>query len=184
MRIPSLGIIKADNMTKNLQDLLDLPDVVAITEESEEVLLTRDELMVEATEIVNALTTSEKIDASLTTVTGLIEHDSNMDGIADKALKTYVDLCSLGLNIADPHVGKIYEVAAQMLKIALEAKDSKTKRKLDMIDLQIRKFRADKLAVQDGSEVNTGHTAEFDRNELLRHLVSTKVPIEEKSDEK
>lgn len=172
-------------MTKKLQDLLGLPDVTETEEDQDnEQLLTREELMVEAAEVVNALTTTEKVDAALTMVTGLSEHDENMDDIATKALKTYADLCSLGLNIADPHTGKVYEVAGQMLKIALEAKDSKTKRKLDIIDLQIRKMRVDKVAIQDGSDASTRQTAEFDRNELLAHIVSTQEGESEKTDEK
>lgn len=175
-------------MTKKLQDLLDLPSINDIDDGIEENSspITREELMVEATEIVSALTVSEKIDAGLSTVSGLEEHDKNMDDIANKAMKTYEELCSLGLNIADPHTGKIYEVAAQMLKVALEARDSKIKRKLDRIDLQIRKMRVDKVPNADGSENDRPQSVQFDRNELLRHITSTKevsetteIPTEE-----
>lgn len=162
-------------MTKKLQDLLDLPDIEDLDDvEESSPPITREELMVEATELVSALTVSEKIDAALITVSGLEEHDGNMDDIAERALKTYEALCSLGLNIADPHTGKIYEVAGQMLKVALEAKDSKIKRKLDMIELQIRKMRVDKVPNADGSGGDNPPGVQFDRNELLKHITSTK----------
>lgn len=176
------------DMSKKLQDLLNLPDPCEKPEEIPEKTpeYTREELMVEAAEIMTALTTSEKVDAALSTVTGLREHDADMDDISAKALKTYEDLCSLGLNIADPHTGKIYEVASQMLSIALTARDAKMKRKLEMVDLQIRKLRVDKVVTQDGSEASTTHSAEFDRNELLASITQTMESntADKKGDEK
>lgn len=173
-------------MSKKLQDLLNLPKSGETSEETSEEAAeyTREELMLEATEIMTALTTSEKVDAALSTVTGLQEHDANMDEISAKALKTYSDLCALGLNMPDPHTGKIYEVAATMLSIALTARDAKMKRKLEMIDLQIRKIRVDKVVTQEGSEASAPRGVEFDRNELLAHIVSTQEDANEKGEEK
>ena len=71
------------------------------------------------------------------------------------------------------HIGKIYEVAGQMLKTALEAKEAKVQKKLKIIELQIKKMRVDQ---QDENGVGSGNNdaPEFDRNELLKHIVDSR----------
>lgn len=140
---------------------------------------TRDEIIQETGEILNALTISEKVDMSLPSVSGLQDHAKEMDEIATKALETYKDLCDMGLNVADAHAGKVYEVAAQMLKTALDARDAKVSKKLKMIELQIKKLRVDKYADESG---NAGHTGvEFDRNEILKLFQQQTQPPEEET---
>ena len=141
---------------------------------------TKEELMVEAKEIYTSLTTAEKVDYALPTVVGLDTHDSEMDDIADKAVKTFEDLIALGGNVPDMHAGKIYEVAGQMLKTALEAKNAKAERKLKMIELQLKKVRAEQIDIDQGNgDRRMANGGEFDRNELLKYIVSSKS---EKSD--
>jgi len=132
--------------------------------------LSEDELFEESTEIINALTAAEKIDHALSTVSGLSEHDKEMDAVAKKAIRSYKDLCDLGLNVQDSHAGRIYEVAATMLKTALEAKDAKVTRKLKTIELQLKKAKLDqdKNSKHDADSDASGN--EFDRNELLEYM--------------
>jgi len=140
----------------------------------------KEQLMVEAREIYSALTTAEKVDYALPTVVGLDDHDNDMDDIATKAVKTFNDLIALGGNVPDMHAGKIYEVAGMMLKTALEAKNAKAERKLKMIDLQLKKVRAEQVDIDQGNGDRRNSTGgEFDRNELLKYIVSSKT---EKSD--
>lgn len=132
--------------------------------------------LIEATEeIMSSLTTTEKVDIALPTVTGLDMHDTEMDAIAQKAISTYEDLMTLGSNVPDMHAGKIFEVAGQMLKTALEAKNSKAEKKLRMIELQLKKIRAEQIDFEQGNGGRgTPSGGEFDRNELLKYLVSSK----------
>ena len=166
-------------VTRPMEDFFNLP--AAKIQQAEVVIdpaKAREDLMVEASQIYSALTTAEKIAYSLPTVTGLDMHDSEMDDISEKAIKTFQDLVNLGGNVPDMHAGKIYEVAGQMLKTALEAKNSKAERKLKMIDLQIKKAKLElDSGESDGSKSNSA--GEFDRNELLKFIVSNKS---EKSD--
>jgi len=155
---------------KPMEDFFNLEPEV-----EEEPVKTREELMVEAKEIYSSLTTAEKVDMALTAVTGLDSHDGEMDTIAGKAMKTFEDLISLGGNVPDMHAGKIYEVAGQMLKTALEAKNAKAERKLKMIDLQLKKVRAEQIDLDQGNgERKNPAGQEFDRNELLKYIVSSK----------
>jgi hypothetical protein len=166
-------------MTKKMEEFFNLPTIEPEVEE-EPPAKTKEQIMVEAREIYSALTTAEKIDYALPTVVGLDMHDSEMDAIASKAVKTFEDLISLGGNVPDIHAGKIYEVAGQMLKTALEAKNAKAEKKLRMIELQLKKVRAEQIDLDQGNGERKGSNGgEFDRNELLKYIVSNKT---EKSD--
>ena len=161
--------------TRKMEDFFNLPPASADEEDTEIVpTKTKEELMIEANQIYSALSTAEKIDYSLPTVVGLDSHDGEMDAIAAKAVKTFEDLVNLGGNVPDMHAGKIYEVAGQMLKTALEAKNAKAERKLKMIDLQIKKA---KLELDMGNGDGAGNSpsgGEFDRNDLLKYIVQAK----------
>lgn len=137
--------------------------------------------MVEAKEIYSSLSTAEKVDFALPTVVGLDAHDDDMDSIATKAIRTFEDLISLGSNVPDMHAGKIYEVAGQMLKTALEAKNAKADKKLRMIELQLKKVRAEQIDLDQGNgERRSATGVEFDRNDLLKHIVSSKIENSDK----
>jgi len=162
-------------MTKKMEEFFNLPTSDEPVVEEELPSKTREELMVEAREIYSSLTTAEKVDFALPTVVGLDMHDSEMDSIAAKAVKTFEDLIVLGGNVPDLHAGKIYEVAGQMLKTALEAKNAKAERKLKMIDLQLKKVRSEQIDLDQGNgERRHANGGEFDRNELLKYIVSAK----------
>jgi hypothetical protein len=168
-------------MTKSLEEFFNLPPTVATAVIDDLPQKSKEQLMVEAREIYSALTTAERVDLALPTVTGLEMHDSEMDDIAKRAIDKFEDLCVLGGNVPDLHAGKIYEVAGQMLKTALEAKNAKAERKLKMIDLQLKKVRAEQIDIDQGNgdRKNAGG-GEFDRNELLKYIVSNKTQSSDK----
>jgi len=154
----------------SLEDFFNLPSATDIVGEDTTTLSkTKKELFKEAKEIYNAISTVEKIDIALPVIRDLSEHDSEMDDIAKKAIKSFEDLTQLGLNVPDLHAGKIFEVAGQMLKTAMDAKDAKIQRKLRMIELQIKKARLEQLDPQ--SAPGSSNSGEFDRNEILKHIV-------------
>jgi hypothetical protein len=163
-----------------MEEFFNLPPVEELVDE-ELPVKTKEQLMVEAREIYTSLTTAEKVDHALPTVIGLDMHDSEMDTIAYKAVKTFDDLIALGGNVPDIHAGKIYEVAGQMLKTALEAKNAKAEKKLRMIELQLKKVRAEQIDIDQGNgnrKLSGG--GEFDRNELLKYIVSSKSETSDK----
>lgn len=163
-------------MTKKLEDFFGLPSS-KVEVEDELPTRSKEEMMVEAMQISSALSTAEKVDFALPPVIGLDAHDNEMDDIARKAVATFNDLIALGGNVPDMHAGKIYEVAGQMLKTALDAKNSKADKKLKMIELQLKKVRAEQIDFDLGQGPLKGpQGGEFDRNELLKYLVSSKKP--------
>jgi hypothetical protein len=169
-------------MTKSLEETFNLPplktalkdaqvDVVeiehqSIAEELEDI--SPDDT--EPTKVLKAITVAEKIDHALTKVDQLDESDNEMDHIASEALDAYAELKDLAMNMSDAHSGRMMEVAAQMLRTSLDAKNSKIDRKLKTIDLQLKKMRLDRLAGNTSGGDDSPQGIEFDRNELLKHL--------------
>ena len=159
-------------MTKKLEEEFGLPPLEDVLPEVQE-NANEEAFNAVATmdEVHEAISISEKIDNALAEVRGMEVHDSEMDAIAVEAMLSYQQLMSLGMNMTDMAAGQVFNNAANMLKIALEAKDSKVSRKLKQVDLMLKKARVDqtakKLGDSDAEEINSNT---FDRNELLKML--------------
>ena len=91
-----------------------------------------------------------------------------MENIAERALDSYEELMSLGMNVQDAHAGRIFETAGKMLQIAMDSKNAKVDKKLRMIDLQIKKMRLDAMEGTNSSSNDSGTV--MDRNQLLQFL--------------
>lgn len=168
-------------MTKSLEETFNLPPLKEALKEEEENSVEHHSIAeeledispddTEPTKVLKALTVAEKIDHALTKVDELDEADTEMDEIAAEALDAYAELKDLAMNMSDAHSGRMMEVAAQMLRTSLDAKNSKIDRKLKTIDLQLKKMRMDRLAGNStGGGDDSPQGIEFDRNELLKHL--------------
>ena len=128
----------------------------------------------DATPILKAITTAEKIDRALPQVTGLDAEDKDMDTYANEAMKSYQDLMNLGMNVEVRHSGKLFEVASTMLKNAVDAKNAKLEKKLRMVELQLKKQRVDqmnKTSDSSGDIVEGEGYVVGDRNELLKQIL-------------
>ena len=168
-------------MTKKLEETFNIsPAEEEPVEEVEEETPTIEE----STELTNILyselKTTEKIDSALPLVQDLNQHDKEMDDIHQKALDAFNDLVKLGMNV-EVHAGaKLLETANQMLKTAMEAKDSKVDRKLKMINLQLQKAKLDhnvKKSLPEGSELESDGAITIDRNELLKRIDNAQKDI-------
>lgn len=91
--------------------------------------------------LMERLSSMEKVELALEKVGELDEMDEELDSISTEALQSYSELFERAGTFADSHAGKIYEVSAQLLKIALDAKDSKLDRKLRTIEMQLKKAK-------------------------------------------
>jgi len=128
----------------------------------------------DATPILKAITTAEKIDRALPQVTGLDAEDKDMDTYATEAMKSYQDLMNLGMNVEVRHSGKLFEVASAMLKNAVEAKNAKLEKKLRMVELQLKKQRVDQMNNKGDSSADIVEGEGYvvgDRNELLKQIL-------------
>ena len=149
-------------MTRKLEEEFNLPSMEDLADGAATEQVTHHVQTVE-----EALSVSEKINNALAEVRGMEVHDSEMDDIAVQAVESYEQLMSLGMNMTDMAAGPVFSNAAAMLKIALEAKDSKVSRKLKQIDLMIKKANLDARTAKDDDATEATATL-LDRNELMR----------------
>ena len=149
-------------MTKKLEEEFNLPPLVVALGAAQPVQTENPIATIQTVE--DAITISEKINMALSEVRGMEAHDGEMDDIARQAIDSYTQLMALGMNMTDMAAGPVFNNAAQMLKIALEAKDSKVTRKLKQVDLMLKKARLDKANGVSPEE----SSSQFDRNELLK----------------
>lgn len=152
-------------MTRRLEEEFNLPPMVDLNNEPAD----KETAIATVQSVEDALSISEKINSALAEVRGMEAHDGEMDDIAKEAIDSYQQLMTLGMNMTDMAAGPVFANAANMLKIALEAKDSKVTRKLKQIDLMLKKARLDqqteKSSTNEAEEISA---TVFDRNELLK----------------
>lgn len=154
-------------MTRKLEDEFNLPHLDEMSE-NKSLPPTPEVFKQEMVSVEDAISNSEKINMALAEVRGMEVHDGEMDDIAAQAIDSYQQLMSLGMNMTDMAAGPVFANAANMLKIALEAKDSKVTRKLKQVDLMIKKARLDQTDKKDGDEATSATAQVLDRNELLK----------------
>ena len=176
-------------MTKKLEELLNLPevkeaidkaemdevrddddlkDVVALDEPADENSLKNQDP--KDLETINRKL--DKIEEALPQVKGLDTVGEEMDDSANKAMDTYKDLMDLGMNVESRYSGRIFEVAASMMRNAVDAKAAKMEKKLKMVELQLKKRKLDQ---ESGGEepIEAEGSIIFDRNELLKRIANS-----------
>jgi len=162
-------------MTKKLEEEFNLPPLKEALEEdqeeTEEIETKSEALTVEREEIFTALKAADKIDQALPVVRGLETNDVDMDSYSNQAEQAFQDLMDLGMNVEARHAGDIFAAAQRMLKNAIEAKTSKTEKKLKMIELQLKKMKLDQdKKTDDGTIEGEGYVI-ADRNDILKSFI-------------
>ena len=144
------------------------------------------DIQVSPDKVKEALSVAQRIDNALPQVKDLESHDMDMDSYAKDAMQSYKDLMDLGRNSETRFSGKLFEVASNMMKNAVEAKNAKADKKLRMIELQLKKQRVDQMGgkAYNKDEIIEGEGYVMgDRNELLDKLAE-KVKQQENGDDK
>ena len=173
-------------MTKKLEDILNLPNVKEAFKEVD-----KKEKDKKLKETANGGTTGnnldpqtkrnleksyaefDKIAAALPQVKGLGElSDLELDKLAIEAEDSYKNLMDLGMNVDSRYSGRIFEVAGNFLRNAIDAKSSKIDKKLKMVELQLKKMKLDKDSQKDGGPIEESDGFVIsDRNELMKKLL-------------
>ena len=173
-------------MTKKLEDILNLPNVKEAFKEVDK--KEKDKKLKETANggkahknldpktqanLQKSYAEFDKIAASLPQVKGLGDmSDLEMDKLAVEAEESYKNLMDLGMNVDSRYSGRIFEVASNFLKNAIDAKSSKIDKKLKMLDLQLKKLKLDKDGNKDGSPIEESDGFVIsDRNELMKKLL-------------
>ncbi len=157
-------------MTQKLEELLNLPESKEIIDEAKK--KAKAEAKQEQKETFREIAEFDKITSALPQVKGLGQlADTELNEVADKAMSAYEDLMDLGMNVESRYSGRVFEVAGQMLKTSLDAKNVKLDKKLKMVELQLRKEKMDREStIDEGNLVNGEGYVVTDRNSLLEKL--------------
>lgn len=157
---------------KKLEEILNLPESKKIVKEEDQ-----KKSKTEVAPLLRDMSEFDKISAALPAVKGLGEaSDAEFDALAQRATDAYDDLMDLGMNVEARYSGRVFEVAATMLKNAIDAKSAKIDKKLKMIELQLKKQKLDNDSMQEDNSVSIPGDGFIvtDRNSLLEKLRSMK----------
>ena len=141
-------------MTKKLEELFNLPEV-SMEDVSKE-------------DIKQALTVASDIDSRLPSEPDN-KTDHELDELTDKAMESFENLMSLGMNVEARFSAPIFDSASKMLGHAVTAKLGKAQKKLKETELKMRlmKMQADKKPEDETVNIEA---RVWDRNELIRNL--------------
>ena len=142
-------------MTKKLEELFNLPEV-SMEDVSKE-------------DIKQALTVASDIDSILPSEPDN-KTDRELDELTDKAMESFENLMSLGMNVEARFSAPIFDSASKMLGHAVTAKLGKAQKKLKETELKMRlmKMEMDKKP-EESATVNV-EARVWDRNELIKNL--------------
>lgn len=108
----------------------------------------------------------------------LDQHDREMDEISQLALTGYTDMKELGENVEIRHSAEIFQSAATMLKISLDARNSKVDKRLKLMKLQLDRLRLDRMSPVASEPTSIdGEVTTFDRNDLLKQIKEARAAI-------
>jgi hypothetical protein len=137
-------------MTQKLAELFDLPQA--------------------SKEMVEALDTANQLEASLPEAPE-DALDKELDELTEKAVESFENLQSLGMNVEARFSAPIFEASAKMLATAVTAKLGKVQKKLKQTELAMRAQKLQHDMNKDrGEETETISATVFDRNELLKSI--------------
>ena len=172
-------------MTKKLEDILNLPNVKEAFKEVDK--KEKDKKIKESNgqhasaknldpqtqkNLQKSYAEFDKVAAALPQVKGLGElSDLELDKLAIEAEESYKNLMDLGMNVDSRYSGRIFEVASNFLKNAIDAKSGKIDKKLKMIELQLKKQKLDQGNKDGGPVEESDGFVISDRNELMKKLL-------------
>ena len=171
-------------MTKKLEDILNLPNVKEAFKEVDKKEKDRKVKEVNGNPSTKNLDPQtqknlqksyaefDKVAAALPQVKGLGElSDLELDKLAVEAEESYKNLMDLGMNVDSRYSGRIFEVAGNFLRNAIDAKSGKIDKKLKMIELQLKKQKIDQGNKDDTPIEESDGYVISDRNELMKKLL-------------
>lgn len=145
---------------KMLEETFDLPSMDGAADEAE---------IPAIEDVAAALEQAKDLEKQFKKMDHYDQHDEEMDELAAMAIDAHKNLQDLGMNVEIRHAGEIFSSSSQMLKIAVDARNSKVDKKLKLLKLQLDKMKIDMAAKKDDGTVE-GTAVKLDRNELLKQL--------------
>lgn len=170
-------------MSKTIQEALDLPVLEDLLKAS-----AKDEA-VEEPEITDEMVEQFQEEETTTALTHALasgavtpeveearqarDHENAMDELHKETLQHAKDLMDLGYNVDTRSAGRIFENAANMFKIALDAKNAKRdaqlkSKKLELEDRKVQMLEKNTKGVVPEGTIDAQAVIIEDRNEIIR----------------
>jgi hypothetical protein len=133
-------------MTKKLEEEFNLPpieDFKLVEQDDQSVEPTIESANRDIMVTQGTMELTDRVDAAIPMVQGLEQLDRELDEYASKAMQTFEELVDLGKNVEDRHAAPIFDSASKMLTAALQAKQAKINKKLDILNIQLKKAKLD-----------------------------------------
>jgi len=163
-------------MTKKLEEVFGFPpiDEANLEQDTQDSQLP-EEIQSELDTAIATIDMANRVDLALPTVTDIANAERELDILANRAQEHSDRLMDLGFNVDDRNAGKIFEVAAQLLKTAVDAKTAKIDKKLKMVELQLRKARLDNEKGNDSNNVIDATDAGItgNRNDIVKAILKS-----------
>lgn len=139
-------------MTEKLESLFDLPP--QITKEQAD----------QALEVANDISREMRAAGNGDDVL-----DTEIDGIASKAMNSYEDLMNLGMNVEARFAAPIFDSASKMLGHAVTAKLGKAQKKLKEAELKLKAIKMGEMD-RNGDAAQEITAMVWDRNQLIKSM--------------
>jgi hypothetical protein len=161
-------------MTKKLEEVFGFPPIdEAITSLDTQDIQVPVEIQDEIDTAHATIDMANRVDIALPTVTDMAQAERELDHLANTAQEQSERLMDLGFNVDDRNAGKIFEVAAALLKTAVDAKTAKLDKKLKMVELQMRKAKMDnERSKEDGNVIDASEVGlTGNRNDIVKAIM-------------
>jgi hypothetical protein len=165
-------------MTKKLEDILNLPNVKEAFKEVD-----KKEKDKKIKETANGNPSTKNLDpqtqknlqksyAEFDKVAAALPQVKGLGELSDlEPEESYKNLMDRGMNVDSRYSGRIFEVAGNFLRNAIDAKSGKIDKKLKMIELQLKKQKLDQGNKDGGPIEESDGFVISDRNELMKKLL-------------
>lgn len=80
---------------------------------------------------------------SILDISDILEHDDKMDLYAKESFTYAKEIYKLGMDIEPRHGAEMFNAAATMMKVALDAKNAKVDKRLKLYELELKKQKLD-----------------------------------------
>lgn len=160
-------------MTKKLEEVFGFPPIAEATTNLDTQPEVTEEIQEQLDFAQATIDMANRVDIALPTVTDMASAERELDKLANMAQEQSERLMDLGFNVDDRNAGKIFEVAAALLKTAVDAKVAKLDKKLKMIDLQLKKAKMDNDKGKDPDNVLDASDAGLvgNRNDIVQAIL-------------
>lgn len=174
-------------MSVNIQEALDLPileDLLKTTTDAEPEPELTDEMAEQFDQDEKSTELAEQLNSGMVPEAvrddrQVRDHEKSMDKIHDDTMQHAKDLMDLGYNVDTRSAKGIFDNAANMYKIAMDAKNSKRDAQLKLMKLKLEERRVE-LEERGGSgkegDIVDGEAVVVteDRNELIKQFLEMK----------